>query len=398
MFLATWSRLLFTPFRQATVCSEKQVGRMVRWAIRRTDILHLEMAEQIKLDFETVKGLCEFILLAIADGPASWQKVASDFLKEGDLENCDEFRWLFSRCIAQMLAENWLAKATDDPLFEIGLTFKGGTVLRHRTEINAFYDRHFAAAIRKTEQAKAAAQAKREKHLKAAEKARQKAERKAEKRKKKTRNAKTTAAPINHPKSAKIDLFGSGKKIRASIPSKDNDQLLKLWKSNTLGAANSSGAKRDQHLQIVAAIEREWRRRIMELPESEAFKWPSTDVGFGSGGGNFERQEISYLKILGYTVGKTDGLPASSRRLILDRCFSGQLPPYQSISEMRKWGDPKSSLRLKKMAYHIASLAKNFKKMPSRGYDDAIADWEDDLKYLHEKYYVRYFRFAWPSK
>jgi hypothetical protein len=181
------------------------------------------------------------------------------------------------------------------------------------------------------------------------------------------------------------------------MPSKDNDQLLRLWKSNTLGAAGSSSVKRAQHLLIVVAIEREWKRRIEELPEIEAFKWPSTDVGSGSGGGHFERQEISYLKILGYTVGKTDGLPASSRRLILDRCFSGQLPPYQSTAELRKWGDPKSSLRLKKMAYHIASLAKNFKKMASRGYDDAIADWEDDLKYLYDQYYVRYFRFAWPA-
>lgn len=356
------------------------------------------MAEQIKLEFQLVKRLCEFILLTTADSPASWEKVASDFLKDGDLENCDEFRWLFARCIAQMLAENWLTKATDGAYFEIGLTFKGGTVLRHQAEINAFYDRHLAAPISKIQKAKLAAHAKREKQLRAAEKARQEAERKVEKRKKKRRNVKTAAAAVNHPKGAKIDLFSSGKKIRASIPSRDNDQLLKLWKSNTLGAASSSGAKRDQHLQIVTAIEREWSRRIKELPEIEAFKWPSTDVGLGSGGGNFERQEISYLKILGYTVGKTDGLPDSSRQLILDRCFSGQLPPYQSISEMKKWGEPKGSLRLKKMAYHIASLAKNFKKMPSRGYDDAIADWEDDLKYLYEKYYVRYFRFAWPSK
>ena len=75
----------------------------------------------------------------------------------------------------------------------------------------------------------------------------------------------------------------------------------------------------------------------------------------------------------------------------------GQLPPYQSIFELRKWGDPKSPLRLRKMAYHIALLAKNFKKMPSRGYDDAITDWEDDLKYLYDQYYVRHFHFDWPS-
>lgn len=355
------------------------------------------MTKKLKLEFETVQGLCEFILLSVANDPLPLQTVAADFLQDSGFENCDEFRWLFSRCIVQMVAENWLAKANKDPIFKIGLTFKGGTVLRHKNEIRAFYDRHFASIIKRTEQAKAEAQAKREKQLKAAEKARQKAERRTEKQNKKKRTEKKVKAPTPSHKAKKIDLFGSGQKIRETIPSKDNEQLLKLWKSNTLGAAGSSGAKRDQHLLIVLAIEREWKRRIQELPEIEAFKWPSTDVGSGSGGGNFERQEISYLKILGYTVGKTDGLPTSSRWMVLDRCFSGQLPPYQSVAELKKWGEPKSSLRLKKMAYHIASLAKNFKKMPSRGYDDAIADWEDDLKYLYDQYYVRYFRFAWPS-
>ena len=115
-------------------------------------------------------------------------------------------------------------------------------------------------------------------------------------------------------------------------------------------------------------------------------------------GGNFERKEVSYLKLLGYTVGKTDGLPVSARRLILDRCFSGQLPPFEGAAELKQWATPKSAARLRKIAYHIAGLAKNFKKMPSVGYDVAIADWEDDLKYLHDKYYVDLFCFSWPER
>ena len=138
--------------------------------------------------------------------------------------------------------------------------------------------------------------------------------------KKKRKEGKATA-PIPSKKVTRLNLLGSGQKIRALIPLEDNYQLLKLWKSNTLGAASSSGAKRDQHFLIIAAIEREWKRRIAVLPEIEAFKWPSTDVGPGTSGGDFERQEISYLKILGYTVGRTNGLPESSRRMILDRCF-----------------------------------------------------------------------------
>lgn len=59
---------------------------------------------------------------------------------------------------------------------------------------------------------------------------------------------------------------------------------------------------------------------------------------------------------------------------------------------------PLTALRLRKIAYHIAGLAKNFKKMQSRGYEDAISDWEDDLKYMHDKYYVRHFGFSWPGR
>lgn len=359
------------------------------------------MAKQIELNFETYRDLCEFVLLSISEQPVAWDILTQNFLTDRAIENDERFRWLFSRCIAKMIEENWVVKTTDDPMFKIGISFKGRTVLRHKEEIRIVYERHFSLAITRAAEAKASAQKKREAKLNSNPKMTKQEKRKAKRLAKAATKQTTGPKPASRAVAArrsKIDLFGSGKKIRESIPSKDNDQLLKLWKSNTIGAANSSGAKREQHLLIVTAVEKEWKRRIRELPENEAFKWPSTDVGSGAGGGDFERQEVSYLKILGYTVGKTDGLPASSRRLILDRCFTGQLPPYQSISELRKWGEPKSSGRLKKMAYHIASLAKNFKKMPSRGYDDAIADWEDDLKYLHDTYYVQYFHFSWPSR
>ncbi|WP_223412834.1 hypothetical protein [Roseovarius aestuarii] len=53
---------------------------------------------------------------------------------------------------------------------------------------------------------------------------------------------------------------------------------------------------------------------------------------------------------------------------------------------------------MRKIAYHLAGLAKNFKKMQSRGYEGAISDWEDDLKYMHDKYYIRHFGFGWPGR
>jgi hypothetical protein len=356
---------------------------------------------QTQLSIEAFQGLSEFILVEILENPVTWTRLSKKFLELHSLENDNQFRWLFSRLISKMLNEHWIAKTSDQDLFEVGITFKGRTVLRHKSEISALYDRHFKGEIEKANRESKAKKKKQRDRVKEEQEAIKKSEKLNKRKQDAAKKRKERLANRSRPtlvRKPKIDLFGSGKKIRASIPGKDNHQLLKLWKTNTIGASSSSGAKRDQHLQIVTAIEKEWRRRIQELPEIEAFKWPSTDVGAGFGGGDFERQEVSYLKLLGYTVGKKDGLPASARRLILDRCFSGQLPPFESNAELKQWAAPKSAARLRKMAYHIAGLAKNFKKMPSRGYDEAIADWEDDLKYLHGKYYVDFFHFSWPGR
>ena len=195
-----------------------------------------------------------------------------------------------------------------------------------------------------------------------------------------------------------INYIESRKRICAMIPIKNNSQLLKLWKSNTIGASKSSDIKLEQHLLIVAAVEQEWNRRIKELLESEAFKWPSTDVSVGSSGGNYVRQDISDLKLLGYTVGQTDGLLASARRLILDLCFMGQLPPFDGVAELAQWPAAKSKYHLTKIFYNIAELMENLKRMPSRGYHVSLTEWEDDLKYLREEYYVGFFRFAWHRR
>ena len=72
--------------------------------------------------------------------------------------------------------------------------------------------------------------------------------------------------------------------------------------------------------------------------------------------------------------------PRKTQFLFLDRCFPGQLPPIERPSALRLWGEPKTALRLRKIAYHIAGLAKNFKKLPPGAYVTAISDWEDDLQ------------------
>ena len=96
--------------------------------------------------------------------------------------------------------------------------------------------------------------------------------------------------------------------------------------------------RKQLHMSVIELVEDEWQRRIDKLSIDEAFKWPDTDIGNGKGGGDFERLYESFLKLMGYTVGKQNGLPASTRQIILDRCFMGKLPPLVSPSLVQSWG------------------------------------------------------------
>jgi hypothetical protein len=77
--------------------------------------------------------------------------------------------------------------------------------------------------------------------------------------------------------------------------------------------------------------------------------------------------------------------------------FVSHLPPVFPADYLQGWGQPGSALRLQKMAESIAAFARNAKRNESVDLADAITDWEDDLQYLYETYYVGHFHFAWPT-
>ena len=104
---------------------------------------------QTQLSIEAFQGLSEFILVEILENPVTWTRLSKKFLELHSLENDNQFRWLFSRLISKMLNEHWIAKTSDQDLFEVGITFNGRTVLRHKSEISALYDRHFKGEIEK---------------------------------------------------------------------------------------------------------------------------------------------------------------------------------------------------------------------------------------------------------
>jgi hypothetical protein len=64
---------------------------------------------------------------------------------------------------------------------------------------------------------------------------------------------------------------------------------------------------------------------------------------------------------------------------------------------MAEWGEPKSINRLKKLADSLATFARNARRRRSSDMDHAIAEWEEDLKYLKDTYYTGRFRFDWPE-
>jgi hypothetical protein len=154
---------------------------------------------------------------------------------------------------------------------------------------------------------------------------------------------------------------------------------------------------RDAPRRLTDAISREWERRLRNPKPDDYFKWPSTVAEGGDGGLVGQNWPAAgLLKVMGYTVGSTDGKPDDLRHAILVEVFSGHLPPVHSPAYMNEWGMPKTAARLRKMAESIAAFTRNAKRRGAP-MDHAIYDWEHDLRFLYDKYYVGHFGFGWPS-
>ena len=172
--------------------------------------------------------------------------------------------------------------------------------------------------------------------------------------------------------------------------------------SNSLRVLASPGKRRlhTSAKRVLAIIDKEWARRSkQQIPSDGFFKWPSTEAPGGDGQlFAIGWPEEGLLALMGYHVGQTSDLGSPVRRELLARIFSGQLPPVVSPGYMLEWSKPGTSLRLRKLAESIASFTRNAKRRRrSTGLADAISDWEDDLRFLYEGYYVGFFRFTWPS-
>jgi hypothetical protein len=138
------------------------------------------------------------------------------------------------------------------------------------------------------------------------------------------------------------------------------------------------------------------------LSDDMGFDWPTTDVvlsdvvNINLDSGDWPEHGI--LNYFGYAVGKTKGLGALERRRILDRVFAARLVAGSSNAAVyvAEWAEPRSAARLQKMANCLASFVRSAKKR-SADYSVAIDQWETDLDYLHDTYYVSRRGFQWPD-
>ncbi len=141
------------------------------------------------------------------------------------------------------------------------------------------------------------------------------------------------------------------------------------------------------------------RLRVLRLKEEGFFEWPSTDAPasiYGFSGDQFFYKD-GLLSYVGYRVGR-NGAPQDTRLQILDCVFHNELPNVDSAEYMEGWGSPNTTARLQKIAESIAAFTRNAKRNRGHDYSEAITNWEGDLGYLYDEYYVDRFRFGWPPR
>ncbi|WP_131828840.1 hypothetical protein [Mycolicibacterium conceptionense] len=90
----------------------------------------------------------------------------------------------------------------------------------------------------------------------------------------------------------------------------------------------------------------------------------------------------SFLKTLGYEVGK-NGLGPELRRRILRDALTVELvaTTVEAESYLREWGSPNSRQRAARIERHLTWLADNAKRRDA-DMSEAIADWESDLAWF----------------
>lgn len=94
---------------------------------------------------------------------------------------------------------------------------------------------------------------------------------------------------------------------------------------------------------------------------------------------DWDLEQISPLKLLGYTVGN-NGLPRNRRLAFLIKFFTVHLPATVSQPYKDSWGEPLTAKRLEKMLRHIN--ANIFRARNNAAQSRAVEDWNEDVIFL----------------
>ncbi|BCM75508.1 hypothetical protein KAM448_41520 [Aeromonas caviae] len=86
----------------------------------------------------------------------------------------------------------------------------------------------------------------------------------------------------------------------------------------------------------------------------------------------------------------------NQRLKLLQWVFEQELPLVEDQAYMAEWGNPAEPKRLEKMAKTIAAFIRSAKRRQSANMRQAIADWEADLAWLKQHYYVS-MSWQWPA-
>jgi hypothetical protein len=201
--------------------------------------------------------------------------------------------------------------------------------------------------------------------------------------------------PRKHPLEVRAAAVAA--RIAATLPNMPLDKMYVLWMNANKNLLHSKQVLRLAAPMLLHEIEKERKRRgpeaVSPLPTGGFFRWPSTTAEKGDGQLHFEADAFGVLAQAGYRVGVTRGEPEAARWRTLMRLFQDEITHAPAGGE---WGSHGSARRLKKLAYTIAALTRNAKRRGPQ-MAQAVAEWETDLKYLHDRFYVGRFDFPWPN-
>ena len=175
---------------------------------------------------------------------------------------------------------------------------------------------------------------------------------------------------------------------------------LKVYSQEMFLAHWTTGKDPFDDEKIVKAFAED--HEALQFLQSCWIDWVGTHVSLGRGGNlQLDSPETSVLKELGYTVGKTRGLPAASRHKILETVFTSKLNNILPAAYIRnctryypnylgEWGEARSSQRLSKMSDFISSMCRQQKR---KGNTKAAADYQEDLDWIESCYRTGRFKF-----